>query len=739
MILPRRNSPVVWSALAALAAASIFAAACRTDGAWTDIRRDFAEPPARFKPRPLWFWNAVPDKAVTAALMEGARAAGYDGFGIVPSAKMKVAFMSPDYLDRYREAVDKAAELGLTMCLYDEFWFPSGGAGGLMAKTFPDSLSKRLDLAVLPVAGPRRFAAAVPAGKLMAAVAMNETTRERRDVAAGIKDGRLLWDAPAGRWTVLFFVCVADGARGLVDYLDPAAVRDFLSLTYEKYYGRLGSHFGSTIDSAFYDEPTFHWVQGGRAWTPAFNEKFRAAFGYDPSLLYPALWFDIGPDTASARNALFGFRAELFASGFVKTLADWCRAHGIVLTGHVDQEEIVNPVGLCGDLIKIFRDQPIPGVDEIFAYGRGSKAFKVVSSAAVNYDRRKVMTETYGAMKDMPVATLYREAMDQFAKGINVMVPHAVWTNPLDIVFPPELSSRTQPYAAELPAYNRYVGRLQRILQQGVPAADVAVLYPIAGLQAGYYFGPGTPYEGGVIPPEADYMDVGERLFLGLKRDYTFLHPEVLAAKGRVEDGVLRLVHPDWSQAYTTVIVPGASAVRADNLRTIKAFYDRGGRVIFTTRLPGHSAEPGLDGEVRVLLEAMLGPDGRGGGKGPGKAVFLPDPTTEALGAALADEASVPDIDWKTPAGIKGGNLSCLHKVIEGRDVYFFANSSDDKADTAVRLRGRFKAEAWDPHSGRIKKLKVGRTSDRGRAVTEFELSLPPLHSVFIVTRAKQP
>ncbi|MCX6561125.1 MAG: glycosyl hydrolase [Candidatus Aminicenantes bacterium] len=724
--------------LPAALAAVLFFPSCRPDPTWSGMKQDFADPPARWKPRPLWFWNAPPSRSGTEALMGQSRTAGYGGFGILPTPKMKLAFMGPEYLDRYEEAVEKAASLGMTMCLYDEFWFPSGSAGGLLAAKFPGSLSKRLDRTALPVTGPRRFSAAVPKGELMAAVAMNETTLERLDLASRIKDGRLSWDAPAGRWTVMFFACVPDGARGLVDYLDPAAVRDFISLTYEKYFERLGRHFGTTIDSAFYDEPTFHWVEGGRAWTPKFNERFRAARGGDPTLLYPALWLDIGPDTTAARNALFGFRAELFASGFVKTLADWCRAHGIALTGHVDQEEIVNPVGLCGDLIKCFRDQPIPGVDEIFTYGRASKAYKVVSSAAANYDRRKVMTETYGAMKDMPVATLYREAMDQFAKGINVMVPHAVWTNSADITFPPELSPRTPPYAAELPAYNKYMGRLQRILQQGVPAVDIAVLYPIAGLQAGYHFGTGKPYEGGVIPPEADYMEVGERLSLRLRRDFTYLHPEVLAAQCRVEDGVLRLVHPDWSQAFTTVIVPGGVAIRADNLRAIKAFFDRGGRVIFTTRLPDRSAEPGKDDEVKALLEAMLGGGTKSGGSSPGRAFFVPVPSAAALLAALDEGAAAPDVAWQAPAEAKGGNLSYLHKVIEGRDVYFFANSSDEKAETTVRLRGRFATmEIWDPHTGRVERLKSRRAVDRGRDVTEFSLALPPVHSVFIVARPR--
>jgi len=54
------------------------------------------------------------------------------------------------------------------------------------------------------------------------------------------------------------------------------------------------------------------------------------------------------------------------------------------------------------------------------------------------------------------------------------------------------------------------------------------MLYPIATLQAGSWFGPGNPYEGCVDIPEADYMQVGETLSLGVRRDFTFVHPEVL-------------------------------------------------------------------------------------------------------------------------------------------------------------------------------------------------------------------
>ena len=65
-----------------------------------------------------------------------------------------MAFMSPEYLRHYKHAVDTAARLGLKMCLYDEFWFPSGSAGGLLKEQYPEALSKRLDKVETSVTGP---------------------------------------------------------------------------------------------------------------------------------------------------------------------------------------------------------------------------------------------------------------------------------------------------------------------------------------------------------------------------------------------------------------------------------------------------------------------------------------------------------------------------------------------------------------------------------------------------------
>ncbi len=707
---------------------------CAEAGGAGSLPAEFEAPPYRYQSRPLWFWNGKLDAEKTKGMVAACKAAGYYGMGILPCKGIGFDFMSPEFLQQYKVAVDEAGKLGMKMCLYDEFWFPSGSAGGLLASKHPEALGKRLDMLATDVNGPREFTQAVPEGALMGAVAMAAATKKRLDITASIKDGTLRWNVPAGEWKVMIFTCVRDGGDGLVDYLEPKAVNAFIKLTYQAYHDAMPDQFGTTIDSAFYDEPAFYHVKGGRAWTDRFNDYFRARFKTDPITLYPALWFDIGPDTAAARNALFGMRTELYTTGFVKTISDWCAAHHMGLTGHADQEELVNPViGTVGDLIKSFKYQSMPGIDQVFAYGRAAPAYKVVSSAANNYDRPQVVTECYGGM-DLPLPNLYKEAMDQFAKGINTMVPHAVWYDPATIVFRPDLSPGAPKYGTELPAYNQYIGRLQRLLQGGRHVADIGVLYPIATLQAGSWFGPGNPYEGCVAIPEADYMQVGEMLSTGVRRDFTFVHPEVLEERCAVDGATITLNNKVNHERWRAFIIPGSRCINVATLRRIKQFYDQGGTVIATTRLPDCAAEPGADAEVRQLVTDIFGDQKacHRNAKG-GKAWFIPAPQVAALKAVLTevlpDGDVVIDQDLTTP----GGNFSYIHKVKDGKSIYFFGNSSDAEVDTWVALRGKLAPELWNPHDGKTGPAGFEQVAGKEGPVTRVHVKLPPVHSLFLI------
>ena len=219
----------------------------------------------------------------------------------------------------------------------------------------PDHTIKRLDKTEYRVGSGATFNRQISLqGKLMSIVAWNANTKEIVPLRDNYDEttGRVTWTAPKqSGWHVMVCQCVKDGDPN-VDYLSSEAVSLFVQDTHEAYYQHFADDFGQTIVSTFFDEPTMYRAQG-RMWTNDFNEQFEARYGFSPEVLYPALWYDIGDKTAYARNLLFSLHSTLYSEGFMKTISDWATEHGIVATGHQDQEEIVNPTSVSGDLMLV--------------------------------------------------------------------------------------------------------------------------------------------------------------------------------------------------------------------------------------------------------------------------------------------------------------------------------------------------------------------------------------------------
>ena len=447
-----------------------------------------------------------------------------------------MAFLSPEYFRFYRIALEEAKRRGLEVILYDDYRFPTGTAGGQMALQYPRYLAKSLNMVEKDFPNRGSTELAIPQGIYIGSVLMHMDSHGLEDVTSRRTGDRVVAECSTGNWKLMNFYLAESRAR-VVDYLDPEAMTKFISLTYEKYAENFGAYFGNLIKQTFYDEPSMHHAD--RLWTPGFNAAFEKRYGYSPMKLYPALWYDIGPQTAAARNALFGFRAQLFSENFIKRLNDWCAAHHLIFGGHLDQEEPLNPTPLNGDLLKVFEYQSAPTVDDIWWYGRSNPSYKIVTSAAFNFDHPIARAETYAAYRVLDEKIAFQVAMDQFAMGINFQIP-----------------ARTpQPKRAEL---NDYVGRLSYLLRHGRHVADVAVLYPIASLRAQYHNIGGVefPMAEGEQPPQImetayareggpahgiDYQDVGEALYRGLRVDFTYLHPEVLVDRCIIDGNKLVL------------------------------------------------------------------------------------------------------------------------------------------------------------------------------------------------------
>ncbi|MBO6238663.1 MAG: hypothetical protein J6N50_07695, partial [Bacteroidales bacterium] len=567
------------------------------------------------------------------------------------------------------------------------------------------------------------------------------------------KDGKLTCKVPAGRWKVMLFwldpsFAPRSSKGGFVDYLDRDAVAKYIDMSFGAYYEHLSEFFGTVIQRTFYDEPTM-MLNGGRMWTPKFNEGFRARYGYDPMTLYPALWYNIGPETASARNALHTYRADLFAENYIGQVEEWCRAHGIKSGGHLDQEETRNPVGPNGDLMKAFKYQGVPATDDIYYPGRSNVGYKIVSSSAFNWDKPEMFTETFAAYSRPQYAALtpenyWRVSLDQLTMGTNIQIE----------------------FEQKIDGIDRFLGRGGYMLRGGRHVADVAVVYPIASLQAAYSFpskqqnGHYYAYMGGIVPPETDYMDIGESLFRGLRVDYTYLHPEVIAQKCTVEGKELRLNNENNWEQYKVLILPGGEVLSADVAARIREFWRAGGTVIATSKLPRYAAEAGRDQEIRDMVYEVFGMSdilpmtcsvrhasyrflnifsktNDNGGRG----YFIAKPYTSTLGDLIAEAVPVRDVDLGIAPDyyVKmdhdyDGAVTYIHKVRGGKDIYFIANSTAQPVSLNLQLRGRKgSVELWNPQDGTRQAAAFKTEERKGGAVTALPLEIPALNGMFVI------
>ncbi len=713
---------------------------------------------------------------------------GYGGLCPIPvSAELAYKATYPEYATSeyysgYKALLDKAKDLGLKVIFYCDRDYPTGRAGGELEREFPESTALmlcRFEYECMEGQNVSRALHAEDGDKLMSLVAVEVDRRIVIDLREFVEDGKVVWTVPTGNWNIQEYVCTKCN-NGYVNFMSYDACMDYISLTYKRFADRFADYIGDVVNMTLFKDLQYQ-APNRRMWDYSFNDVFKARYGFDPSPYYPALWEDIGEDTAHYKALFMDCRAHMFADGFFKAVGDFTRRNQLVSTGYTVESKELSCDGFLWR-----RHGGAVGVDLAHSYMYGFNGLKVASSAAYNYDIDCVSCVLYEDYSVLDRRVLFCEAMNAFARGVNCLIPNTLWMSGRARI-PHEVSHRNYRYAEYLPELLSYMTRCQTMLRGGRHIADIAMLYPIYSAHSKSYLHKSEVqgFEYFASPDNADYMTLINSIMSYSGRDLTLIHPDVMRERVSADDGMLYLNNSVNFEHFRVLIMPGMSVISIENLRTIKKFWDGGGKIIATVELPSKaiefSPEKNYDDEVVEIITQIFGTSGaelesmhemyENQNENGGAAYFLPSDMTGADGtyyvaskviADLLDSLDVsydvritnmPTLDEKgllnlplpsfkgsgvAEALVKGGVFGYIHKKQNGCDVYFFANSSNADYNDDILLRGRHLPELWNPHNGKIKRADYEHVEYRGEVYTKIALSLPKEESVFVVSASEK-
>ncbi|MEU6913860.1 glycosyl hydrolase [Streptomyces olindensis] len=690
------------------------------------LRQLFEDPPRDFGPTPLWWWSGA--KVTRERLAWQLRAFAEGGvhnlvvINLAPAGPTFGAraddptWFGEEWWDRFGDACEIAAELGSRLWFYDQIGFSGANVQGAVTRRHPEAAGL--------------------------ALRCREARVSRGTVALGDAETPLAAYAPAGRRLALGgdgAVEAADGTRVRLvttvptafDYLDPHAVGLLMDAVHHEYDRRVPEYLGTVIAGSFQDE-----LPGTNAWSHRFAAEFRARRGYDLLDHLPALFgTDAGQAEGEIRADYYAVRAELTEEALFRPLADWHRERGLLLgsdqshparAGYPSQS-----TQIYTDYFRTHRWYSAAGSDH---HGDA----KVHSSMAHLYGHERVWIEAFhssgwgGTLEDT-----YHWLLPFLRSGANLYNPHASYFGTAGGWFewaPPSTDWR-QPYWKQYPAFSRAVARICSIMSWGGYAADVAVLYPTATMQALIPLdAPVRHFGDGRLGEDHADADETQRHYLDLCGTNNWLAPHAgsldrhgisfdVVDDGSVQraeatDGALRI----RDLAYTAVLLPSASVLEEETARRLAELLDAGGRVVVVGRPPATAA--GRAGDDSVVAALLAHP----------RLERVPDPEAGAL--AVADAAGHATADVPLLVRRKGNEAVALvtaafpeigaHPLRPGEAVTADTVSVTVRAEVA-------EAEVWNPATGSRGPARV--TVADGGTVSTVEVPLDGAPAVLVVWR----
>ncbi|MEN6602687.1 MAG: glycosyl hydrolase, partial [Bryobacteraceae bacterium] len=299
---------------------------------------------------------------------------------------------------------------------------------------------------------------------------------------------------------------------------------------------------------------------------------------------------------------------------------------------------------------------------------------KVAASIAHLYERPRTWLEGYHSSGwSTSSADVVDATWRTFVMGHNLRTRHGLYytTNGGYWEWAPPCNHFRMPYWHHMGEFLRASERLSYLMSQGRHRADVAILYPVAAVEAGM---------GGKEAVRAAF-DLGRHLY-GRGIDFDFMDFESLA-RSQVAGNELRVA----GESYRVLVLPSMRAVRYSTLEKALEFHRAGGIVVALGEVPEASDRAGSgDPEVGAIVREVFPADRR------------LQSVTEV--EALVD-ATVPR-DFVCPKAAKSPLVQ--HRKIGHRDVYMVYGAPQG-CECTFRAAGQ--VELWDPWTGETRPLSA--------------------------------
>jgi hypothetical protein len=718
------------------------------------LRADFANPPIASQAWVYYWWleGVATPEGITADLEEMKKQgisgvlifdAGRTGLTALKGAK----FMSEEWRANFRHTVREAArlemEVGISLCTgWDAggWWVERDDAikvlvwremrmkgprtltenelarvtelqtvGGPMTKEDPQDWYRELAVMALPASS-------------------NDVWTKGATQALDTKmvKGVRTWDIPAGDWTVMQFGYMlsakhislpsSDQLGWEIDPMSSRALEDHFRKTAGLLIQDAGEHAGKTFKYTHIDS----WEIGQPTWTQEFVTEFKKHRGYDPLPYLPALADKTVENTDVTKRFMYDFRrvvADLVQKNYYGRLTELSHQHnmgthseagGPFYLQYIDGLAAVGeddiPMGefwstLPGIDIREGVSDPFFQSHTLANYVAHIGSVRQAATAAHIYGKKFCQAESFtGFDRDWTEDPYYLKAYGDraFCCGLGRIVIHHYALVP-DFGNAPgnqweHVSIHFNRYLTwwdKCHAWLKYLGRCQHLLQQGSFVADIL-----------YYSGEAVP----------NFVLTDRKPVTGFDFDTT--NAEALLTRATVVD---RRITFSAGTEYRYLVIPDEASMEMSLpvLNKLRALVLAGATLIASRprRVPGLLSYQERQKQLDGVADGMWGADASGEKKlGKGKVIW-----GRSVGDVIAAERVQPDVEIH---GVRDElTFDWIHRRHGSIDIYFIANSSEEKLEHEISFRNTAEApELWNAISGAIEKIPHVR-QENGRTI----------------------